>query len=62
MSGGHYRRATHLKGRLSGEGEPFATLRPNTHSPAVWIERVEPRSFILINTCYEHKNAISLEI
>ncbi|WP_128751450.1 hypothetical protein [Desulfosporosinus sp. HMP52] len=24
--------------------ELFATLRPITHSPAVWIERVEPRA------------------
>ncbi|WP_045577378.1 hypothetical protein, partial [Desulfosporosinus sp. I2] len=37
VSGGHYRRATHPKGTLRGEGELFATLRLIRHSPAVWI-------------------------
>ena len=36
VSSGEYRRATHPKERLRGEGELFATLRPVTHTPAVW--------------------------
>jgi len=27
--------------------EPFATLRLMTHTPAMWIERVEPRRVVL---------------
>ena len=42
VSGGQYRRATHHKEALRGEGELFATLQPETHTPAVWI--VEPRT------------------
>ncbi|WP_207647269.1 hypothetical protein, partial [Desulfosporosinus sp. BG] len=43
--------------------ELFATLRPETHTPAVWIERVEPHPQSLLFIAYkEHKNATSLEI
>ena len=42
--------------------EPFATLRPITHTPAVWIERVEPQpqhfNYSITNT----EKATSLEI
>ena len=57
VSGGQYRRATHHRGRLSGEGELFATLRLITHTPAMWIRTGgTPGLHFLINTCNEHKN------
>ncbi|MDO0825952.1 hypothetical protein, partial [Desulfosporosinus nitroreducens] len=63
VSCGQYRRATHPKGRLRGEGKLFATLRLITHSPAVWIRTGgPPHTSILIYNIPKHRETISLEI